>query len=646
VTVLPIRLRAVALAAAAALCVSSVLRAEEAKACSEEETNRVVDAAVASLAAKLAAVRKQEAVADPPKPGKEESLAEVKAAAVPRLVQHLAAEAADERWAALRLLETSWSSAARAPVIERLGDADQLVRNQSAQAVRVNVSRLQLGELLAGFLEAKNLKLAVPVFELAEQKQPDVERLKKLMAIPEFHKVMERYLPRYYDPGLTPATLLLLDSADRTARRAAVVGLIQQDAAAAEARSRLSSLLDDPDAEVREAAAEYLLWHGTAGELPALEKAAGAERDAHALAAVRAAAASVAARVPAKIKADAPEDPEADDRPAPADYREALLLLRARPGARSRDLAREVLRTREPFEPINIYAGREPEAAFAGPRIQRMRLTGKLFGFSNDGGTMARERPADLPAAGTLSPPVRDYFDPARRSFGLEMSDDPDQTFSSSVHVGDDVAWFKDGRTVVAIGDGVVRKVSHSPSWGHIVIVEHRLPGKDSWCCSLYAHLSPAIGVSPGEVVRRGQRLGSTGRSRSWENGGYWSHLHFGIHGGPYLDSHPAGEAQEYTLSDGTQVAGKVVAAAERTSSVRVEHMGESVTFDVARECGWVCGYTGKANFKAGQGGWVDPQKFIRERLEAPGQKPDNADGKGTAGLLEPPRRKESSDDG
>jgi murein DD-endopeptidase MepM/ murein hydrolase activator NlpD len=492
----------------------------------------------------------------------------------------------------------------------------------------------------------------VPVFELAEQKQPDVERLKKMMAIPDFHKVMERYLPRYYDPGLTPATLLLLDSADRTARRAAIVGLIHQGASMPEVRSRLSSLLSDADADIREAAAEYLLWHGTAGELPGIEKALEADRDAHALAAMRAAAAAIAGRVLVKVKADASKDQGAGDRaaqdgqagPAPADYREALLLLRAKPGPRSRDLAWEIFRTKEPFEPINIYAGREPEAAFAGPRILRMRLAGKLFGFANDGGALATERPA-LPEAGTLLPPVRDYFDPARRSFGLEMSDDPDQTFSSSVHVGDDVAWLKDQRTVVAIGDGVVRTVSHSPSWGHIVIVEHRLPGKDSWCCSLYAHLSPAIGVSPGETVRRGQRIGSTGRSRTWENGGYWSHLHFGIHAGPYLDSHPAGEALEYALSDGTQVAGKVVAAGERTSSVRVEHMGESVTFDVARECQWVCGYTSKGNFKNDRGGWLDPQKFVRERLEVPAPGPDNAAGKGPAGLG-PDRRKESSDEG
>ena len=572
-----VRLSALALAAAAALCAPAVPLAEEAKARSEEEVNLVVDAAVTSLAGKLSVIQKQDAVADPPKPGKEESLAGLKAAAVPRLVQHLEAAAAPERWAALRLLEDCWSSAARRPVIERLSDADQAVRQQAAGVVSKNVSRLQLCEMLPGLLEANNYKLAVPVFELAEQKQPDVQRLKKMMAIPDFHKVMERYLPRYYSPELTAATLLLLDSPDQTARRAAIVGLVQQNAAAPEVRSRLAGLLGDAGADIREASAEYLLWHGTAGELPGLEKAIEVEKDAYAPAAMRAAAATIAARVLVKVSATPPADKDAGDRPVPADYREALLLLRARPDFRSRELVREVFRTKEPFEPINIYAGREPEAAFAGPRILRMRLTGRLFGFCNEGGTMDAERPATLPVAGSLMPPVRDYFDPARRSFGLEMSDDPDQTFSSSVHVGDDVAWFKDQRTVVAIGDGVVRRVSHSPSWGHIVIVEHRLPGKDSWCCSLYAHLSPAIGVSPGEAVRKGQRIGSTGRSRTWENGGYWSHLHFGIHQGAYDGGH------------------------------------------------WICGYISRDDWKGGRRGWLDPQKFIKERLEAPATKPDHA---------------------
>jgi hypothetical protein len=42
---------------------------------------------------------------------------------------------------------------------------------------------------------------------------------------------------------LTPATLLLLDSPDQGARRAAVIGLLHQNAATPETRARLAGLL-------------------------------------------------------------------------------------------------------------------------------------------------------------------------------------------------------------------------------------------------------------------------------------------------------------------------------------------------------------------------------------------------------------------
>jgi murein DD-endopeptidase MepM/ murein hydrolase activator NlpD len=208
--------------------------------------------------------------------------------------------------------------------------------------------------------------------------------------------------------------------------------------------------------------------------------------------------------------------------------------------------------------------------------------------------------------------PVRDYFDPKRKSYGLH-TEKKARAFGNSVHVGDDVAWLLDNRTVVAIGDGAVRRVSHVQSWGYLVIVEHRLPA-DRFACSLYAHLAPSICVKPGDIVKKGQKIGSVGRSHTWENGGYWSHLHFGIHSGPYLDSHPVGRKLSYTLSNGDEVEGRIIKRGDPFATVKVTYKGESVTFEVKQEASWICGYISRGYWKSGDHGWVDPQKFIRER--------------------------------
>src|SRR4029077_9112778 len=80
--------------------------------------------------------------------------------------------------------------------------------------------------------------------------------------------------------------------------------------------------------------------------------------------------------------------------------------------------------------------------------------------------------------------------------------------------------------------------------------------------CSLYGHLSPMIHVRPGDVVEAGQQLGAIGRGFSVDNGGYFAHLHFGIHRGRY-----------------------------------------------ATETRWVCGYVSPQAFASGAHTWLDPQE-------------------------------------
>jgi murein DD-endopeptidase MepM/ murein hydrolase activator NlpD len=472
---------------------------------------------------------------------------------------------------------------------------------------------------------------------LKEGRSPGVANIRKILEEPKFRKFIPAYLPRYYSPELTPLTARLLEHKDAPLRRAAVISLLQQNAVAEKLRARIAGLLGDASADVREVAGEYLLWHGTKAELAALKAATAKERDAHALASMRAATRLIDAREK-RPAAAAPRKAGKKPPPQPATYVDAWLLLRTNPTAAIRRQALEAYRSREKFEPQLRYTGKSVEGKRARERNARLLLAAEIFGFRGDSRMKDAFRPKGVPAAKSFMPPVRDFFNPKRKSFGLHTGKDG-KVFGNSVHVGDDMAWQADQRTVVAIADGCVRRVSHVQSWGYIVIVEHKLPdGK--FVCSLYAHLAPSICVKPGDIVKKGAKIGSVGRSHTWENGGYWSHLHFGIHEGPYLSSHPVGRKLSYTLSNGVEVEGKITKRGDPFATVKVLHKGKSVSFDVKQEADWICGYINIDYWKAGQHGWLTPQKFIRERLTPkkagePEQKPPPAKIK----PLKPPKK-------
>ncbi len=434
---------------------------------------------------------------------------------------------------------------------------------------------------------------------LREERSPGLANIREILQEPRFRRFIPAFLPRYYSPELTPATTGLLDHKDAPLRRAAIISLVQQNAVAEKLRARVAGLLGDNSPDVREVAGEYLLWHGRKSELEALRTAAAKETDPHALASMRAAVKLIDVREkrPAAVAPGKAGKPP----PEPANYADAWLLLRANPTRGIRRQALEAYRSREELEPQLRYTGQNVAGKQARERDARLRLAAEIFRFRGNSRMNDAFRPKDVPAASSFMPPVRDYLDPKRKSFGIHTGKDG-KVFGNSFHVGDDVAWQADHRTVVTIADGCVRRVSHVQSWGYIVIVEHRLPG-GTFVCSLYAHLAPSICVKPGDIVKRGRKIGSVGRSHTWENGGYWSHLHFGIHSGPYLSSHPVGTTLGYTLSNGVAVKGRVVTRGDPFASVKVFHKGESVTFDVKQDY-----------WKAGKHGWLDPQKFIRER--------------------------------
>lgn len=103
-------------------------------------------------------------------------------------------------------------------------------------------------------------------------------------------------------------------------------------------------------------------------------------------------------------------------------------------------------------------------------------------------------------------------------------------------HVGDDCGWFKEGNSVYAIGDGVIRIIHHSPDWGFLIVIEHKLKNEE-YLCSVYGHLSKEIYLKAGDIVKKGDKIGTIGLSYSIENGGYGAHVHFGISKGRWLKS-------------------------------------------------------------------------------------------------------------
>lgn len=114
------------------------------------------------------------------------------------------------------------------------------------------------------------------------------------------------------------------------------------------------------------------------------------------------------------------------------------------------------------------------------------------------------------------------------------------RAFRMSSHLGDDLNGIGGGNTdlgdpVFAAGDGrVIYAASPDPSWGNMVIIAHRLPEGDELgpiVQTVYAHLQ-SIHVSVGEVVRRGQGIGTVGTATSAP----LAHLHFEVRRGPYVN--------------------------------------------------------------------------------------------------------------
>lgn len=87
------------------------------------------------------------------------------------------------------------------------------------------------------------------------------------------------------------------------------------------------------------------------------------------------------------------------------------------------------------------------------------------------------------------------------------------------------------GAPVYAVADGTVKEARERSQFGLVVLIEHTIDGDKK--VSLYGHLDPTeLWVTPGQKVKAGDVIGVLGTSEN--NGGWPSHIHFGIHNQPY----------------------------------------------------------------------------------------------------------------
>lgn len=112
--------------------------------------------------------------------------------------------------------------------------------------------------------------------------------------------------------------------------------------------------------------------------------------------------------------------------------------------------------------------------------------------------------------------------------------------FRISRHLGDDLNGIGGensdlGDPVFAAGMGrVVYTGMPGAGWGKMIIVAHRLPANDEAgpvVQTMYAHLDEIL-VKPGQVVQRGDKIGTVGTGE----GAYLAHLHFEVRQGPYIN--------------------------------------------------------------------------------------------------------------
>lgn len=91
-------------------------------------------------------------------------------------------------------------------------------------------------------------------------------------------------------------------------------------------------------------------------------------------------------------------------------------------------------------------------------------------------------------------------------------------SWSAGYHTGED--WICDNRTLVAVTDGIVTKVSSSGSYGN-----HLIYKTDDNKCVLMAHMKDKPNFKVGDTLKIGQKVGVMGNTGN----SYGAHLHIEV---------------------------------------------------------------------------------------------------------------------
>jgi murein DD-endopeptidase MepM/ murein hydrolase activator NlpD len=411
--------------------------------------------------------------------------------------------------------------------------------------------------------------LDAKVAELSAAKET-TKRKKLVAALAKSAESEIEGLMRYREAALVPVFAEVLAKSKKwfTRSRSACALKMLGDASAVPV---LMEALDDADPLVREQAASALGHLGGAEAKPALEARRGKEKDPFVLAALEAASRVAGGEKPYGSRAD----------------------------------------------------GKVWAETVEGPEGARR----VAYAWAHKGQSLFNDydaRVLEYPAAERFVYPVLKYREDLfagypRNSFG-----------AGGTHAGEDCAWFREGCGYYAIADGVVRMVQGAGGdWGFLVVLEHRRPD-GSYLTSVYGHAAFDVLVKPGETVRCGQKIATQGLSASIENGGYGSHLHFGLGAGPFRRPAglAAGDLVDVDLGEGRKGRAAVVRLVysleqnshgfPRTAFVVENGDGSERTVTVPDqpvkdEIAWFQAYVKDCR------GWLDPQKLLPEMVEGMG---------------------------
>ncbi|MCM8533422.1 MAG: peptidoglycan DD-metalloendopeptidase family protein [Lentisphaeraceae bacterium] len=478
---------------------------------------------------------------------------------LPQFKKHLKSQDKTRITMSLYALQYCWGEDLESSILKHLIGRDATDRTLAWNALAKNLSEKELVKVIAPVIDKVDLQVCDIILSFLEFKKPDFERISKIMKNPRLRLSAGIFLPRYYSSSLTKDTRRLLAVGKEKEIIYALRSLISQSHDNEKVKAYTLKLLKHKSPDVRDIAAEYLRYFASKNDRQTISEYLTKETDIYVKSGLEEAMKAIDNRE--KLfkegefkKVELSNDPESS-------YTSLLKTLEENPTKMQRSYTLSLLPKVQPFEPRYTYTG-EPLTSEQRLSQLRLKLVRKLAGYPVELETKVTSKRT---VAHTVVAPVRNYIDKERDSYGrfIDPKKYKDNPFENSHHVGDDVAWTKSFEPVVAMAGGVVKMVMYGgESWGGIIILEHKNP-KGEYFCSLYAHLGPLVTVEEGDVVKVGQKLASLGRDYTWESGGYMSHLHFGIHKGPFGIGH------------------------------------------------WITGYMSKENFGSKKHGWVDPQEFI-----------------------------------